>query len=123
MKLGIAALIFFSASHAFAFSQLVCQVSETVKPPLQVRSHDFTLTAPLSGGSRSARIDLVSTNFSLQYGIETFLSELTSPGEQVIIIGLKNEKTGVAFSADGHGFAAIDYDAENGYLNIQCSVE
>jgi hypothetical protein len=123
MRASLIAILLFSSAQAFAFTQLTCKVSETVYPPLQARTNEFTVTAPLNSPGTDARIDLDSTNFNLHYGFETFLSQLTSPGQQVILIGLRNDKANFGVGADGHGFAAMDYDADNGYLNIQCSVQ
>src|SRR5271168_227892 len=112
MKTSLIAILFLTSTQAFAFSQLTCKVSETVNPPLQVRSHEFTVSAPLSGPDMNARIDLDSTNFNLHYGFETFLSQVTSPGQQVILIGVRNDNAKVGVGADGHGFAALDYDVD-----------
>ena len=109
-----------ASGQAFAANQLTCKVSEDVKAPLQVRSHSYVVTAPLI--KSQTRVDLGSSNFDLKIGIETFLSTLTSPGQQVVLINIHDNKTDRNFTADGHGMASANYDLENGVLVVQCSV-
>lgn len=121
MKLLAAqALIMFSTS-AFS-STLNCSVSEAVNPPLQVRSIDYSITAPLVKENKSARIDLASPSLSLKFGIVTFLSQLTSPGEQVLIVSVTNTKTGAISSANGHGKVQSFTEVDNGSLIVKCDV-
>ena len=121
-RLSFLAISILASAPAFAFSQLVCNVSEDVSSPLQSRSNSYTVTAPLSGADATARIDLDSTNFNLSFGVETFLSEVTSPGQQVILIGIHDNKDNKSSTTDGHGYAATFYDTEVGTLYVQCTV-
>jgi len=111
------------AGRAFAFTQLVCNVSEDVNPPLQMRSTSFVISANLSSGDASARINLASTSLGLNYSVETFLSQLTSPGQQAILIYIKDTATNQDSTTDGHGFTSVDFDAVKGSLHVQCAVQ
>lgn len=111
------------STQAFAATELQCKVNESMNPPYQVRSREFTVTAPLTDASLFARIDLDSTNFNLHYGFETFLSQISSPGQQVILIGLTARSPKFSLTTDGHGTASTFYDTEEGTLFIQCSTK
>jgi hypothetical protein len=124
MKTSLTALLVLFSTNVWAGSQLTCQVNEDINAPSQARSVKYQLTSPLSGPHLQTRIDLVSNNLNLSFGVETFLSELTSPGQQVVIIGITdNSKNGNVVSVDGHGSAETFYDTDAGSLFINCSVQ
>jgi len=123
MKTSLAALLFLLSTNVFASSQLICQVSEELNAPLQASSVKYQLISPLVGPDLSSRVDLVAPSLGLSFGVETFLSALTSPGQQVVLIGITdNSKNGPGVSVDGHGSVSTFYDTDAGELFVQCSV-
>lgn len=117
-------LLALCSTNVWAATQLTCDVSEDINPPLQASSVKYQLTAPLSGPSLNARIDLDASSLGLGFGVETFLSELTSPGQQVILIGITDHnKANTGVTVDGHGAAEAFYDTDQGTLYVKCSVQ
>lgn len=122
MKMSFVSLVFLLSTNAFAASQLTCRVSEEVLPPLQTSSVEYQLVAPLESPQRNAVIGLDSRSLDLSFEVDTFLSELTSPGQQVILISITDKRSGATATLDGHGSATTYYDTNEGTLFIECSV-
>jgi hypothetical protein len=123
MKNSLVMLSVLFSTNVWAASQLTCEVSQDVNPPLQTASVKYQITAPLNGPDFRTRIDLeASVLDGLKFGVESFLSELTSPGQQVVLIGI-TDKTGAGVTVDGHGSATTFYDTAAGTLSISCSVQ
>ena len=122
MKMSFVSLVFLVSTNAFAASQLTCRVSEEVLPPLQTSSVKYQLVAPLESPQRNAVIGLDSRSLDLSFEVDTFLSELTSPGQQVILISITDKRSGATATLDGHGSATTYYDTNEGTLFIECSV-
>jgi hypothetical protein len=122
MQKSLVVLLVLFSTNVWA-SQLTCDVSEELNPPLQASSVKYTLSAPLSAPEMNARIDVDAQGLNVRFGIETFLSDTTSPGQQVILIGIADLKTDTTANADGHGFVETFYDTDTGELSIQCSVQ
>ena len=123
MKITLFSLLVLLSTNVWAASRLQCKVSEKVNAPLQMRSVDYNLAAPLMAPDYNARIDFNVRSLNITYGIVTFLSKVTSPGQQVILIVIKDDKTGALTTTDGHGFAATTYPTPNGELSVECAVK
>ena len=121
-KFLFAQLLILASSSAFSATSLTCNISEDIAAPLEARSVKYNLNVPLTNPDLNARIDLASPNLKLNFSIITFKSKLTSPGEQVIIVSIKDNESGATSSSDGHSSVQSFYDVAAGSLIVQCSV-
>lgn len=120
MKKSIVAILVMFSASAFASAQLTCNVSEQVNPPLQARSVNYVLTAPLASTDSGARIDATAQSLNLKYGFETFRD---SSGKQIVLIGV-GEATNKNYStAYGANSTRILFDTNAGTLSVDCSVQ
>jgi hypothetical protein len=109
--------------NAYAANQLSCHVSEDVNAPLAASSVKYDLQATLSAPRLNAVIGQDAQSLDLSFSIDTFLSELTSPGQQVILISITDKTSGATATLDGHGTATTFYDTKQGTLFVECSVQ
>jgi len=122
-KLLFAQALILASTSAFSATALTCNISEDLASPQESKSTKQTLNIPLTAPGLNARIDLAANNLKLNYSIITFKSKLTSPGEQVVIVSIKDNASGATSTSDGHGLEKTFYYIADGSLIIQCSVK
>lgn len=124
LKTIFAGTVLLLSAESFANTQqLSCEINEMVNPPLKSRSVQYDLNVPLKVPRLSARVDLLAESLSLKFSIITFLSEFTSPGEQVIIVSVTNTANGAHSASNGHGIVESFTNLEKGSLIVRCVVD
>lgn len=122
LKMIAVPTIILSATSSFAGTQMTCKSLESINTASGPTSVQTAKAVLLYEPNLNAAINLEFAQLNLKARVVTFLSKLTSPGEQVVIVTVKDAQSGSTFSSNGHGQVESFVNTAKGSLAIHCSI-